>query len=227
MSAETSYENARYSSALELAKLLNAAPRESHAGQLAAMLDCAEVIRSSIVQAKRTIRNRVRDAKARGAEDAQAGWQLLIEIATLVTLGGQCEERERRKGARNDNVRLRKLTSKQLDNIARAADRGLVEGFDVLNKGTNDPDIDVRWVSGHIATLTAAIEAYQLEHGQCDALVRFGVLAGTIGEGKQRSAPQVAMLALAHCGYSNAEIARILDRDPAEVRRLVRPARVS
>jgi hypothetical protein len=216
------FEEHRYEAAQRLALLLKATPEERHGEQLGAMLAFAELARTAIAAAEKAVRNR-RRAGCGAAPDGMV--RLLLDIATRVTLGHEDEPVGR--GRRTDNARFESLSEQQLKNVTRAIRAGLDAADEMIATPPGDELENFAQAVLFGAEACTALEAYQLEHGRCSEVVAFGLLAGILGTGKQKPAPQVAVLALAMCGYKNSAIARMLDRDPAEVRRLVKPARVS
>lgn len=223
-------EDQRHYTALKLADELRTVPREQHREKLLALLEVAELVRRSIVTARQAGRNRARDAEARGKSDYEEHLflEMLWDVATFVMLDGDVRnENDTRRGRRTDNRILERMTEAQINdaNIARR------EGVDTMVAAMQAIGADPQNASAvmHAAVCATAMTAYwhRRDINTTEPVVRFAAIVGTLGKGKQKSAPQVAALALAHCGYSNREITDLLELDPALVRRLVRAARVS
>jgi hypothetical protein len=223
MQTDLTVEVARLHASHLLAKRLKSIPQKQHASMLQAMLNCAELIRQSIVDAKGSLKNRVRPTDPRRGDPDQLA-ALYLDIAIRVTLNDSERERDQ-QGRRSDYDRLERLTEQQIDHVVHAARDGVEASVRGHLEAQREPGLPAGPAALQLGMWTTAAKAFELEHGSADDLAKLAAFIATIGDGKKKSAPQVAALALVQCGYKNAEIVRTLDLDDAEVRRFVKPAR--
>jgi hypothetical protein len=215
--------DARVYVARQFAEWLGASPRDEHGRRIAQMLECAEVVREAIISATRAFKHRERGRSTYGDAMLNSYRWYFVDIAMNV-LGVRADSAGRAR-ARTDNERVRRLSARQRKIVDVAVERA-------WSAVMSADDFATAQMMGATSRLLAAGTAFAFdreieEDSPDDYLVRYAVGASMIGTGKQKSAPQVAVLALSIIGYSNADICELLDGDPAEVRRFVKPLRAA
>ena len=210
--------------ALRWADAMRSLPRERQERELLRRFRLATTIRNAVKRGMRAFKNRrgtddlPYETKRRQFNDA------LFDPAMFAVLDI------------TGNRTMDQLSEREIDCVLRGARAGL-EAFNEtcareVGGGDREPDFHVLRVAMIVARASsaAAATAFVLDEYITGEIM----VAAMCDRGKQNAVPRVVALAAAELGWLNADIHRLLQRakpdgfkDRAQVRRLVRDARVS
>lgn len=200
MAKETdSLDEAKHEHALKLVGVLRAVPVTQRLGALRAWLRVAEDITKATRRALCQGRERIRVARSRGGAVHSADDFLFDWVrAGVLQAAGRDELVE------DDEEAVKDAVSESFRVAGEIMERNPLAAA------------ALPWIA--VAEGYARRRGYEV-HGIH--------LVGCLGRGKERTALQVAALALAEIGFGPTDVAEALEIDPAYARRLTAPARVS
>lgn len=210
----------QHQTALALAKLFRSDSPDEVSRRIVEWLTAATIIRDSVIEARRLVKNRARSKKS--PPDANRYHQLLVEIAVLVVLRV------------SDKTDIGELSPKEIDHVKAAIDEAYRCAGEVSEKISRErPEgVDANVAAAHVALTSVGASAYG--HATDTQVSGTTATSAWLGKGKHNAPMHVAALTLAELGFSTTDIHRTLQsanvrdlKDRAQIRRLIRPARVS